>query len=110
MRYRDHRWPCDYPAVLRLADGLLRTQIINISATGARLKPVDWLAPGDTVELEIAGKLRHAEVRWRRADICGLRFETPLEARDLAQVRRSDIRLDSATRKSGWNLHLRELR
>lgn len=110
MRFRDHRWPCDYPAVLRLADGLLRTQIINISAGGARLKPVDWLAPGDSVGIDIAGKLRHAEVRWRRGDTCGLRFAELLDARDMAQIRRTDLRVGQNNRGGSWNLHLRELR
>lgn len=110
MRFRDHRWPCDYPAVLRMADGQMKTKVVNISASGARVRPVDWLGPGDNVGLEIAGVIHEAEVRWLRGDACGLRFTQPLELRMLATIRRTDLRHAAQLRSGAWNLHLQELR
>lgn len=92
MHYREHRWPCDYPVTVRMASGALRSEVINISSTGARLSPIDRVVAGDRIVLEIAGQSHPADVRWQRGGLCGLRFVRPISPRDLGLIRHAELR------------------
>jgi len=109
MKYREHRWPCDYPVTVRVASGTLRTEVVNISATGARLGPIDQVVAGDRIILEIVGQSHAAEVRWQRASLCGLRFIQPISPRDLGLIRRAELRHAPPCRWGAPAPSLREL-
>lgn len=107
MKYREHRWPCDYPVSVRTAGGALRSEVINISSTGARLSPIDRVVAGDRIVLEIAGQSHPAEVRWQRGELCGLRFVRPISPRELGLIRRAELR---HVPSRGWAAPTRPLR
>jgi hypothetical protein len=111
MRYREHRDPCDQDVSVTLPDRTTRGVIVNVSAHGARLAGVTGLKVGYRLRIDPGPccPIRDAEVRWARGDLVGLRFDTPLEPRTIAIIRKSGAHRGLA-RKAGWNLHLRELR
>ena len=66
------------PAALRCADGARRIHLLDVSRTGIlghALSPPD---PGERVELDCAGLVAAARVRWRDGRRFGLEFDTPL--------------------------------
>ena len=92
MQYRSYRFPCDYPVVVHADAGRRRdARLTNISPEGARLTGLDELRPGATLRVEIGPccQPRLAEVRWSRGGAIGLRFATPLGAREMAVIRKT---------------------
>lgn len=86
MRYRETRWPCDFPIRITGPAGVMRGVILNISPNGARLDAPE-LGRGDRVSLDLHPSSLSAHVRWARAGRCGLRFDHPISARELARIR-----------------------
>ena len=54
---------------------LMYCQVLDLTKTGARLKPVDVLLCPKEFTLKLHhGLVHHCEVRWRRGNILGVRF------------------------------------
>jgi len=63
-------------------------ELIDISATGARLRGNDLPAHGDEVLLAVDRVQAFSVVCWHDADDCGLQFDEPLSQDALVDVRR----------------------
>jgi hypothetical protein len=109
MRYRELRWPCEFPVTVLQGSTRMQATIVNVSAGGARLRVEPALEPGQILTLELGGKLFAATVRWCRAGLCGLRLLTPLPKPELAMIRRGRPQTDAIV-SGRWNTHLREMR
>lgn len=110
MRFRELRYPCSFPAELRIGAQPLAVTIVNVSIQGARLggdaEALAGLEAGQKISLQILGRTHPATVRWAQAGMIGLRFERQLGHSLLAAIRRS---MGQRMVRSGWNLALREL-
>ncbi len=109
MRYREMRWPVDYPVVVLRGSDRIAATIVNVSSGGARLQLAQELANGEVVTVALGNKRLAATVRWCRAGMCGLRLLTPLQRPDLATIRQGRPNADAVT-SGRWNSHLHELR
>ena len=109
MRYREMRWPCDYPLSVKRGDERMMATLINASSGGARLRMQAQLEPGEVVTLDLGSRQLAATVRWRRGELCGLRLLTPLSKPDLATIRRGREHTDAVT-SGRWNTQLHEMR
>jgi len=109
MRYREMRWPCDYPVKLQCGAEEISATIVNVSVGGMRLRVSDPVQVGEVVTLEV-GRLRFTgTVRWSRPPMCGLRLPTPLGRTELAVIRR--VTPSPETIGGGrWNTHLLDMR
>ncbi|WP_209426911.1 PilZ domain-containing protein [Pararhodobacter sp. SW119] len=109
MRYREMRWPCDYPVLLLHGGQRASAVVVNVSSGGARLRTELAVAVGEVLTVDL-GKRRFAgTVRWVRSGMIGLRLLTPLSKPDLATIRRGRENADAVT-SGRWNTHLHELR
>jgi len=106
MKFREHRYPCDLPAVLALPGGEAQVMVVNISAHGARVARAGAPTPGTRAELALMGIRFAATVRWARQGRAGLRFDAALPPTVLARARHA-LRADE--RGLGWPL-LRDAR
>ena len=61
--------------------------LVDISATGARLRGDDLPARGDLVELSIGNVRAFGIIKWVRAGQCGVAFDGPLAAADVELLR-----------------------
>jgi hypothetical protein len=109
MRYRELRWPCEFPVIVLQGNDRRQATIVNVSAGGARLRIGTAPEPGQIVTLDLGGRLFAATVRWCRAGMCGLRLLTPLGKPELALIRRGRGQTDAVV-SGRWNTHLREMR
>ncbi len=107
MRFREMRWPCNHPVVAMLNGAEQQAALVNISAGGARLTGLRGLAPGNRLILRLLNRSLVAEVRWIRANLCGVRFTAPLKADDLNLMRQGVARAASTARHAHG---LREMR
>lgn len=87
MRYREVRYPCDFPATLSCDGVHWPVVVVNISPNGARLARSPELEVGTRVGLTLAGTRLTATVRWQRQGRAGVRFDRPQPASLLARVR-----------------------
>ncbi|WP_129794269.1 PilZ domain-containing protein [Sphingosinicella sp. CPCC 101087] len=76
------------PATLLGADGRLRVHLLDVSRTGVLGHAASPPAPGSRVELDCAGQLRPALVRWNDGPRFGLEFEQPLPDERMEQIAR----------------------
>lgn len=106
MKFRELRFPCDFPAELQLGAETREVLITNISRLGARVTPAGGLKPGDRVTLLILGRRHEATLRWTSPAEAGLRFDSILGQSLIATIRKSP---GTRLARRGWNLHLREL-
>lgn len=109
MRYREMRWPCEFPVIVLQGNNRMQAMIMNVSAGGARLRVESLPEPGQIVTLELGGKAYAATVRWCRAGKGGLRLLTPLSKQELAMIRRGRPQTDAVV-SGRWNTHLHEMR
>jgi hypothetical protein len=109
MRYRDMRWPCDYPVTVLRGSTRSRATIINVSTAGLRLRLESALPVGEVVTFDLGNRMVAATVRWCREGLAGLRLLTPLARQDVAAIRHGRGYADTVT-AGHWNSHLRELR
>ena len=111
MRFRDQRFPCDYPVTCYSGPRRFALRLVNVSSRGARLSGDAGCSPGQVLRVELGqgSQPRTAVVRWVRDGTLGLRFDHPLEARTMAVVRKSvGHRIEATRRPEGFNF--RELR
>ena len=59
----------------------------DLSATGAGLNGRDLPGPGDDLLMIVGSQDRMARVAWRAGDRCGVRFDQPLIADQMAQMK-----------------------
>ncbi len=105
------RWPCSQPLLATLNGTTHKAVLINISASGARLKGLQGLAPGNRLILRHLNRTLMAEVRWTRAGLCGVRFAAPLKHDELTMIRQGVARSGTTSPHSHAQAHtLRELR
>ena len=112
MLYREYRYPCDLPVTLSRPDRAeLPATIVNISTWGARLARLEGLQRGDTLRFSLGAgcPLVTGHVQWSRGSYCGVRFDLPLEPRQIAMARKSAGHRQRVP-PAGWNLQLQELR
>jgi PilZ domain-containing protein len=62
--------------------------INDLSAEGARLGGRDLPPPGDDVLMIVGPVDRMATVMWRSGDRCGVRFDDPVGAENIAAMKR----------------------
>ena len=96
MIVRENRLPSRVLVHVRIGDGGFDATIGNLSTRGARLVgvPDGWrgqgpgqmLGQGARVQIQCAGVVQGAEVRWRVDDTCGLQFDQPLDARTITDI------------------------
>lgn len=67
--------------------------LVDLSATGARLRGSDLPAPDEDVMLSVEGVSAFAIVRWCRLGFCGVEFESPLSP---AEIRSLEKRVQAA--------------
>ena len=89
MRFREHRFPCEMPARLDHAGRGHAVSVVNISPHGARISGAESLPIGAEVRLSVLAHLLHAEVRWVRGRLAGLRLSEPLSPATLATIRQA---------------------
>lgn len=87
MRYRELRWPCDFPIRLQGTRGEFAGHIINVSGYGARILLGEDLEPGEKLMLDLASGRLPATVRWVRNGLMGLRFARQMPVRDISRIR-----------------------
>jgi hypothetical protein len=66
-----------------------RAELIDVSATGARLRGQPVPQEGTDVEVQVERTCTFATVIWSRGDQCGVRFASPLASFDVARLRRA---------------------
>ena len=62
--------------------------LINVSATGARLRGCGNLRPGQDLWVKVGCVDTLATVAWSDGDLCGVTFDFPLNEADLDHLRR----------------------
>lgn len=77
-RRRSQRSPADLPALVTTVARSQPVVLMNVSATGARLRGTDLPDEGGDLMLTIDSTKTFATVQWRRGDLCGVAFEQPL--------------------------------
>jgi hypothetical protein len=80
------------PAVLQLVSGDRRGTLLNLSATGAKIRLDDPPAAGLSGMLKWAGAEAFCKVIWTTGDTCGVAFERPLPRHVTAAVTARDER------------------
>jgi hypothetical protein len=61
--------------------------LFNISQTGAKLRAKSAPSKGVELFLQVGALDVYAHVVWRRGEVCGLRFDVPIRAWDVEQLR-----------------------
>lgn len=67
----------------------LEAVLVDLSATGARLRGNDLPPPGEELYFSVLKLKTVAVVRWRTDTECGLQFFEPLVQREVVAVRRA---------------------
>ncbi len=93
MRYRHQRFPADTEVRVMYENQSESVELVNISATGARLLVPDGLPEGALVHLCYLHTRIPARVVWSDDVRTGLSFVTPLSSNDLNALRGAGGRL-----------------
>ena len=80
------RVPVALPAFLQAGGERHFVQLLDVSAGGAKLNCLENFEAGTMVTLDCGVLGRAAEVRWQTGELLGVRFETELDARDVAAL------------------------
>ena len=75
--------------------------LVDISATGARLRSDEARTMGGELFLSVGRVKAFGTIRWRHDDECGVQFDEPLLQEDVIAIRRAArdcMGLDAATR------------
>ena len=76
----------DLPARLQVGSQVVFARLRDISIDGARIETDDILLEGDELTLSLRNRTGiRASVIWTDGDFAGLRFQSPVSIRDLAQ-------------------------
>ncbi|MEL6586853.1 MAG: PilZ domain-containing protein [Pseudomonadota bacterium] len=94
MFHRAHRRPSAMHVILRVGTGAFRSGVLDVSAGGAKIRTAARLSPGDHVVLETARQDLMAQVVWTKDGRTGLRFSTPLAARNIADLTGARVRAE----------------
>ncbi len=81
MRYREYRWPCDFPVLVERPSGTIPARLRNVSHWGARLTAHTAFAPAERVRLRLGSLFPPLQA--------GLRFERALTAKELTLIRKT---------------------
>lgn len=73
-------------SVLTLARARCAT-VVNVSATGARLRGCGDVAVGEDLWVKVGIIDCLSNVAWRKGDLCGITFDEPLDDDDLRHLR-----------------------
>lgn len=87
MRYRAHRYPTRFPAMIKAGVVAQKGLITSISASGASVQLEIPLAPLQRVVIEFAGGRISGQVVWCSQDRASLKFSMPLGKRELDRIR-----------------------
>ena len=108
MRFREQRFPSVTELRVMYGDEVRRVQLVNISATGARLEQV-WHLPEDALVTLCHLHVRiPARVVWSNERQTGIRFVMPLTTTDMNALRGA-IGRSPGSWESGSHYRLREL-
>ncbi|WP_162806742.1 PilZ domain-containing protein [Sphingosinicella terrae] len=84
---RSRRLKVFQPAALAGPAGTIRIHLLDVSATGALAYAATAPpAVGDALQLECAGIVAAATVRWCKGNRFGLHFDAPLDAEALRRI------------------------
>nr|WP_294170658.1 PilZ domain-containing protein [uncultured Sphingomonas sp.] len=86
-RRRAQRSPGDLPALVTTVARSQPVVVMNVSATGARLRGTDLPDAGGDLLLKIDSTEAFGTVQWKRADLCGVAFEQPLREPQVQRLR-----------------------
>lgn len=79
------------PAVVSTVDNSIVAEVVDLSATGARLKGTQLPSPGAVVSLKLDCVHAFGTVAWCRGEECGVAFEVPLASFELSRLRREVV-------------------
>ena len=92
MRYRDLRLPSDAPVEVEDGTRVHRTELIDVSVSGARLARLDGMTRDRPLTLRYLGVRILARVIWSNERQTGVRFVAPLTASEMTALRREASR------------------
>ena len=75
------------PAVVSTIEDSRVVEVVDVSATGARLRGRDLPRAGDAMWLRIEQVRRFACVSWSELGECGVEFDVPLGAHEVVRLR-----------------------
>ena len=87
-RRRASRGSVLLPASVQTIGTYQTIELINISATGAKLRGSALPDEGKVILLRAGPFDLFGEIVWRRRDLCGIHFDEPLVDGDLDRIRR----------------------
>jgi hypothetical protein len=86
-RRQAQRSPADLPALVTTVARAQPVVLMNVSATGARLRGGDLPDVGGDLMLKIDKTEAFGIVQWKRQDLCGVAFDQPLRQPEVEQLR-----------------------
>jgi hypothetical protein len=86
-RRQAQRSPADLPALVTTVARAQPVVLMNVSATGARLRGGDLPDVGGDLMLKINKTEAFGIVQWKRQDLCGVAFDQPLRQPEVEQLR-----------------------
>lgn len=86
-RRQAHRSLADLPALVTTVARAQPVVLMNVSATGARLRGGDLPDTGGDLMLKIDRTEVFGTVQWKREDLCGVAFDQPLRDPQVEQLR-----------------------
>jgi hypothetical protein len=87
-RRSDKREAAPLAALLTTRSKVHKGVLIDISATGARIRSGDLPSCDDEGYLQVEGVKTFASVRWRNEHECGVQFDEPLTQAEVIGLRR----------------------
>ena len=75
------------PAVVSTINERHGVELVDLSATGARLRGPDLPPAGEALWVKIDTLSRFGLVAWSDADECGIAFDVPVRGHELARLR-----------------------
>ena len=92
-RRRSPRDPALVLAEISTVDDDRRVAVLNVSRRGARLAAPDLPTKGADVILHAARLEAFGHVIWSQMGQCGILFEPPISATDVAELRTKEVRI-----------------
>ena len=86
-RRRAQRSSADLPALVTTVARAQPVVLMNVSATGARLRGGDLPDVGGDLVLKIDKTEAFGTVQWKRQNLCGVAFDQPLREPQVEQLR-----------------------
>lgn len=86
-RRRASREPMPLPAVVSTVDESRALELVDLSATGAKLRGRNLPEKGEAMWVKIEDIRRFAMCIWTSGRDCGVEFDTPIDGFDVERVR-----------------------